>query len=198
MVTTEEIKKLRDLTGVSVMQCKKALEEAEGDLDKAVLILRKKSKDIASKKSERTLGAGVVSAYIHSSGNVGAMVELASETDFVSANEDFKKLAYDIAMHIAASNPEFLRREDVPENTLKLAKEMFEKEAEESGKTDSAIKEKIVQGKLDSFFMEKTLLEQPYIKNPEITVGNLVEEAVQKFGENIEIGRFSRYSISSN
>ncbi len=115
MVTTEQIKDLRDKTGVSVMQCKKALEEAEGDMDKALVILQKKSKDIASKKSDRTFGAGVVASYVHSSQTVGAMVELVCETDFVSKNDEFKALARDIAMHITAANPEFLKKEDISE-----------------------------------------------------------------------------------
>ena len=193
MITTEEIKKLRDATGVSVMQCKRALEEALGDMKKAVLILQKKSKDIAFKKSDRTLGAGAVAAYVHGNSNIGAMVELSCETDFVSKNETFKALAYDIAMHIAASNPEFLKKEDIPTEAKKSVLELFGKEV--LGKPAN-IKEKILQGKLDAHFADRTLLEQPFIKNPDVTIRELIEGAVQKFGEKIEVARFARFSIS--
>lgn len=148
-ITTDQIKKLRDETGVSVMQCKKALEEAAGDLEKAKIILRKISKQSADKKADRTLGAGVVVSYIHSNGTVGAIVEFLCETDFVARNEEFKTLAKDIAMHITAMNPENLEE----------------------------------------------LLNQDFIKSPEKIIKNLVEEAVQKFGERTEIGRFARFSI---
>ncbi len=191
-ITTELIKSLRDKTGVSVMQCKKALEEASGDFDKAIIILMKKSSEISLKKSDRTLGAGVVEAYIHSTKSVGAMVELMCETDFVSGNEDFKKLAYDIAMHITASNPEFLKKEDIGESDMLKAKEVFAKEVE--GKPED-LKEKILSGKLDSYFNERILLEQKFIKNPELTIKDLITQAVQKFGEKTEITRFSRFSI---
>lgn len=192
MITTDEIKKLRDVTGISVMQCRKALEEANGDFDKAIVILRKRGAEVAAKKADRTLGAGVVSSYIHATGSVGTMVELYCETDFVSGNEEFKRLAYDIAMHIAASNPEFLKSEDVTEEAKNLAKEVFLKEV--AGKPE-AMKEKILEGKLQSYFSERVLLEQPFIKNPEFTIKTLVDNAIQKFGEKIEIGQFVRFSI---
>lgn len=192
MITTDQIKELRDATGVSVMQCRKALEEAGGDMQKAVIILQKISKDAAQKKSDRKLGAGVVQAYIHSTGTVGAMVELSCETDFVAKNEDFKALAYDIAMHITALNPEFLKKEDVSEEAKKVALEVFQKEVE--GKPEN-IKEKILEGKLDAYFGDKTLLEQPFVKNPDLTIKNLIENAVQKFGEKTEITRFSRFAV---
>ncbi len=191
-ITTEQIKELRDATKVSVMQCKKALEEAEGDIEKAKIILRKQSAITASKKAERTLNAGVVASYIHSGGNVGAMIELFSETDFVSKNEEFKVLAREIAMQVAATAPEFVKPEDIDENSMVKAKELFEKEAE--GKP-ADIKEKIVAGKLDAYFAEKTLINQPYIKNPETTIKNLINEATLKFGEKIEVGRISRFSV---
>lgn len=194
MISTDDVKKLRDLTGISVMQCRKALEEATGNFDKAVLILRKKGADVAAKKSDRTLNAGVVSAYIHSTGNVGAMVELYCETDFVSGNEEFKKLAYDIAMHVVASKPEFLKSDDITEEAKTLAKEVFAKEVE--GKPE-AMKAKILEGKLGSYFGERVLLNQPFIKNPELTIQDLLLGAVQKFGEKIEIGKFVRFSVKS-
>ena len=195
MITTEQIKALREQTGISVMQCKVALEEAGGDMDKAIMILKKKGKAIAAKKSDRNLGSGVVASYIHSTGAVGTMVELLCETDFVAKNEDFKKLAYDIAMHIAATNPEFTSVGDISEEDKERIKELFVKEVEESDKPDD-IKEKMLQGKLDAYFKERTLLEQPFIKDPSITINGLIEGAVQKFGENTEIGKFVRFSIS--
>jgi elongation factor Ts len=194
MVTMDQVKELRDMTGVSVMQCKKALEEAGGDKEKAIEILKRKSKDIAGKKGDRTLGSGTVQAYIHLGGSVGAMVELSSETDFVSKNEEFKKLAYDIAMHVAAANPEFLRREDVSPEDIEELKKVFAEEAKAAGKSDPVVAEKVVAGKLNTYFAERALLEQPYVKNGETTVEGLVDEAVQKFGERIEIARFARFS----
>ena len=193
-ITTEQIKKLRDTTGVSVMQCKRALEEAEGNMDQAVILLRKKSSDIASKKEGRELNAGVVAAYIHAGGNVGSMVELACETDFGAKNEEFKRLAYDIAMHVAASNPEFLRAEDITEGDKEKVRAAFAKEVAESDKP-ADIKEKILQGKIDSYFKEKVLLEQNFIKDPGVTIRNLEEQAVQKFGEKTKVVRFVRFSV---
>lgn len=193
IITTEEIKALRDSTGVSVMQCKKALEEAGGDVEKAIVLLRKKSADIASKKAERTLRAGVVGSYVHSNGNVGAMVLLLCETDFVAKNEEFKKLAYDIAMHVTATNPEFLRKDEVTEEDKEKVKAAFSKEIKESGKPE-AVKAKMMEGKLDAYFKEKILLEQNFIKDPSVTINGLIESAIQKFGEKTEIGKFVRFS----
>jgi len=191
MITTEQIKALRDQTGVSIMLCRKALEEAKGDIEKAKVILQRKGADAAAKKADRTLGAGTVAAYIHGGGTVGVLVELSSETDFVSSNESFKDLAHDIAMHIAASRPEFVKRDDISAETLSRAKEVLEKEVE--GKPQG-MKEHILEGKLQSYFAEKILLEQPFIKNPDVTVQNLIESAIQKFGEKIEITRFVRFA----
>lgn len=193
-ITTEIIKELRDKTGISIMQCKKALEEAGGDMEKALLVLKKKSGEIASKKADRELGAGTVAAYIHSNGSVGAMVELSCETDFVAKNDEFKKLAYDIAMHVAATNPEFLSVSGISEDDKKKMTELFEKEVEESGKTE-VIRQKMLEGKLGAYFNERTLLEQPFIKNPDVTIKGLLESAVQKFGERTEITNFTRFSV---
>ncbi|MDP2704837.1 MAG: elongation factor Ts [Patescibacteria group bacterium] len=192
MITTEQIKELRDITGVSVMECKKALEEAQGDKEKAIIILRKKSKAVADKKATRELKSGTVAAYIHNTGMVGVLVELACETDFVARNEEFKRLAYDIAMHVAALNPEYLKKEDIPEAAKAKATEVFSEEV--SGKPKE-IQEKILSGKLDAYFNERVLLAQAFIKNPEVTIQNLIEEAVQKFGEKTEVVRFTRFSI---
>lgn len=193
-ITTETIKKLRDQTGISVMQCKKALEEAEGDMDKALVILKKKSAAIASKKADRALGSGTIAAYIHAGGSVGTMVELSCETDFVSKNEEFKKLAHDIAMHIAATNPEFLSQNDISEDDKKKVTEVFTKEIEGSEKPED-IKKKMLEGKLSAYFNEMTLLEQKFIKNPDVTIKGLLEEATQKFGERTEITNFTRFAV---
>ena len=192
-ITTELVKELRDKTGISVMQCKKALEEVGGDMEKAVVLLQKKSADIATKKSDRTLNAGAIASYIHATGNVGTMVELLCETDFVANNLEFKNLARDIAMHVTATNPQFLKREDVDKHANDLATEMFAKEVE--GKPED-IKAKILEGKLNSYWSERVLLDQSFIKNPEVTINNLLQGAIQKFGEKIEISRFVRYSTS--
>lgn len=192
MITTEQIKKLRDETGVSIMQCRKALEEAKGDMAKAIVILQKLSKGSAQKKSDRALGAGTVASYIHSTGNVGSLVMLASETDFVSKNQEFINLARDIAMHITASNPQFIRSEDINENDRKVAMEVF---AEEVKDKPENMREKILQGKLDAHFKERILLSQAFIKNPELTIDDLITQAIQKFGEKIEVVKFSRFAI---
>lgn len=191
-ITTEQIKALRDKTGISVMQCKKALEEAGGDEEKALIMLRKKGAEIAAKKSDRTLGAGSIAAYIHANGTIGAMVELSSETDFVSNNAEFKALAYDIAMHVSATNPQYLRKEELTDADKAKATEVFKAEVE--GKP-ADLQEKILQGKLDAFFKDKILLEQEFIKNSEVTIGQLIEQAIQKFGEKIEVARFVRMSV---
>lgn len=192
-ITTEDIKALRDETGVSIMQCKKALEEASGDMEKARMILRKNSASAASKKSERSLGAGVVGSYVHSNLKMGAMVELFCETDFVAQNPEFIQTANDIAMHITAMAPEFTKKEDIDEASITKAKEFFMEEIAGSDKP-ADIKEKILEGKLNDFFAEKTLMNQSFVKNPEITIEQLVNQLVQKTGEKVEIGTFSRVS----
>lgn len=192
-ITTEQIKELRDMTGLSIMQCKKALEEAGGDIDKAAIILQKKGAGIAAKKADRSLGAGRVASYVHSNGNIGSIIELLCETDFVAKNQEFGDLAYNIAMHITATNPTYLKMSDIPEDVKKKAEEVFAKEVE--GKPED-MKAKILEGKLNSYFKEKVLMEQEYIKNPEITITGLLEAFIQKFGERTEIGRFSRIGVS--
>jgi len=193
MISTEQIKELRDRTGVSVMQCRKALEEAKGDFDKAIIILRKLSSSIAEKKSDRNLGAGTVAAYVHGTGSVGTMVELYCETDFVAKNPEFKQLAYDIAMQIAATSPEFLKRENIAADAMQKIKEVFESEVKDKPKAAQA---KILEGKIDAYFKDRVLLEQPFVKNPELTINNLIQTTIQKFGERIEVGKFVRFSVS--
>lgn len=191
-ITTELIKQLRDMTGVSVMQCKKALEETGGDIEKAKMLLLKKSAESALKKSDRTLGAGTVEAYVHNTHTIGAMVELMCETDFVANNAEFKSLARDIAMHVSATNPQFLKMSDVDASSQAMATEMLSKELE--GKPED-MKAKILEGKQLAYWSERVLLTQPFIKNPDLTVQNLIESATQKFGEKIELSRFARYAI---
>ncbi|MBX4189387.1 elongation factor Ts [Candidatus Parcubacteria bacterium] len=192
-ITTADIKSLREATGLSVMQCRKALEEAGGDMAKAKIILQKKGSEIAEKKGDRTLGAGAVVAYIHASGTIGAMVELSCETDFVAKNPEFKAVAYDIAMHAAASNPTFLKREDISEADRAKVAVAFRTEVADK---PAEMQEKILQGKIDSYFADKVLLEQAFIKNPDQKIVDLVNGAVQKFGERTEIRRFVRYSVA--
>lgn len=192
MAVDETLKALRDETGVSIMQCKRALEEAGGDVEKAKVILRKASAAIASKKADRELGAGVAAAYIHAGGSVVGAVVLASETDFVSKTPDFGKLAYDIAMHVAAMNPQFRSREDITENDLKAAREVFTAEV---ANVPEAARAKALEGKIDSYLKERVLLEQPFVKDQSVTIRELIESAVQKFGEKIQIARFERLSV---
>lgn len=189
----DQIKELRDETGVSVMQVKKALEEAKGDMDKARMALRKKSGEIAAKKGDRTLGAGVVASYIHGNGSVGVLLELGCETDFVAKNEEFKKLAYEIAMHVAAMNPKYNRLTDVTEEDRAKATAFFQDEVDKLDKPEP-MKAKILEGKLDTYLKEQALMEQPFVKNPEMTVGDMVKGAVQKFGEKTEVVRFVRFA----
>lgn len=191
-ITSAAIKELRDQTGISVMQCKKALEEAGGDKEKALIILKQKRKEAADKKSDRELGAGTVGVYTHNTGEVAAMVLLASETDFVSKNAEFVALAKDIAMHVAAQNPKFISRAEVGEEAIAKAREVFVEDIKDK---PAEMQEKIMEGKLSSYFKEQILLEQPFIKNPDTTIGEMVDGAVQKFGENVSIVEFKRLSV---
>lgn len=191
-VSIDEVKQLRDQTGVSIMQCKKALEEVDGDLEKALIILKKKSSEIAAKKSDRELGAGAIGSYLHNNGTVAAMVVLSCETDFVSQNEEFRALAKEIAMQVAAMNPAYVSTEDVPEEEMQKAREVFAKDVE--GKPED-IQEKIMEGKLASHFGDQVLLAQPTVKNPDTTIGNLLTEATQKFGERIVVSQMVRLSV---
>lgn len=191
-ITTELIKALRDETGVSVMQCKKALEQAGGDLEKAKVILLKHSSALAAKKSDRTLGAGVAAAYTHAGGSVVGAVVLACETDFVSRNAEFGRLAYDIAMHVAAMDPKFRDRKDISEADLEAIRKVFEKEAEN---VPERARLQALEGKIDQYLKERVLMEQPYIKDQSLTICALIDNAIQKFGEKIEVTRFERLSV---
>jgi len=191
-ITVDTIKELRDQTGVSIMQCKKALEEAGGDIAKALIILRNKSGELAAKKGDRVFHAGIVQAYIHSNGLVGTIIELLCESDFVSNNEEFKTLARDIAMHITATNPKFISDADISEEDKKTALEVFEKDV--VGKPE-AMKAKILEGKMSAYFGEMVLMNQPFIKNPDVTIQALINNAVQKFGEKMAVGKFKRFKV---
>ncbi|MEY2641033.1 MAG: hypothetical protein RL150_426 [Candidatus Parcubacteria bacterium] len=191
-VTTEQIKELRESTGVSVMQCKQALEEADGDMDKARIILQKLSSKAASKKADRDLGAGTVASYIHGAGAVGAMVELLCETDFVSKNETFQTLARDIAMQVAATAPTYVRATEIDEVAKQKATEVFQAEIVDK---PAEMQAKILEGKLANYFKEKVLLNQEFIKDPSKTIEVLLQEGTQKLGERIEVGRIARFSV---
>ncbi len=191
-ITTEQIKELRDMTGVSVMQCKKALEQADGDMEKAKIILRKQSAAAATKKADRALGAGIAAAYTHAGGQVLAAVVLCCETDFVARNPEFGKLAHEIAMHIAAMDPIWKDKSEVTENDMVSVRAVFEQEV---AALPEASRAKALEGKLTAFVAEKTLLEQPYVKDSSRTVKQLIEEGVQKFGEKIEVTKFHRLTV---
>jgi len=192
VITIEQTKELREKTGISIMQCKKALEDAGGDMEKAIILLRKKGADVASKKAGREFHSGRIATYVHGTGTAGAMVEVSCESDFVANNEEFAKMVYDIAMQIVATKPNYIKRADVPADEMEKAKEVFS--AEVKGKPE-AIKEKILAGKLDSYFKDKVLLEQDFIKDPTVTISVLLQNAIQKFGEKMEIARFSRFGV---
>ncbi len=173
------------------MQCKKALEEAGGDMDKAIIILKKKRSEAADKKSDRELGAGAVGSYVHNTNEVASLVLLGCETDFVAKNPEFVTLAKEVAMQVAATDPKYVSKDQVSEEMIQKAKEVFAKEVE--GKP-AEMQEKIMEGKLASYFKEQILLEQPFIKNPDTTIGEMITGAVQKFGENVSVVQISRLS----
>lgn len=189
-ISLDTIKILRDKTGVSIMQCRKALEEAEGDMDKAEVILKKRSGAAADKKADRDLAAGAIGSYVHD-GVVGAMVLLSSETDFVAKNEEFGDLARAIAMHVAASNPSVLTSEEISENAKNAAMSIFTEEVKDK---PAEMQEKILEGKMASYFKDQVLLEQSYIRDESKTIRDLLNEASQKFGERVEISKFARFS----
>ena len=191
-ITTTQLKELRDKTGISVMQCKKALEEAGGDMEKAVIILKKRRSEAAEKKSDRELGAGTIGYYLHNTNEVASLVLLASETDFVAKNEEFIALAREIAMQVTATSPTYIKREDVPEATIEKAKEVFKTEVQDK---PADMQEKILEGKLAAYFKEQILLEQPFVKNPDVTIKDMITGAIHKFGENISVVKISRLSV---
>ena len=191
-ITANLVAELRASTGAGLMDCKKALVEANGDTEQAVAILRKKGMATASKKADRDATEGLVESYIHLGGKVGVLLEIKCETDFVAKNEQFRELARDIAMHVAAASPLYVSREDVPEEVLEKEREIASSQAE--GKPAQAV-QKIVEGKLAKYFASVCLLEQPFVKNPDQTVQELLTDSIAKIGENILIGRFARFQL---
>ena len=190
-ITAEQVKELRDRTGAGIMDCKKILTQAEGDMEKAIQLLKEKGMAKAAKKAGRVAAEGLVEAYIHN-GKYGALVEVNSETDFVATNDEFKQFVKDVAMHIAAAAPQYVKREDVPASIVNAEKEAQKQKALSEGKPE-AIVEKIVEGRMDKFYSEICLLDQPFVKDPDKTVGQLLTELISKIGENIIIRRFVRY-----
>jgi len=193
-VSIDDVQKLRKETFAPVMECKKALEEAKGDFSKAIKILKKKGELRAEKKQSNDTKCGVIEAYIHSNNQLGALVELRCETSFVANNPDFKKLAYDLAMHIAALNPKYVSSEKIPEEIIKEKKKEYLEELKNSNKPPEIV-EKIVEGKIEKEFQEICLNKQVFIKDETKNIDQLIQEAVAKFGENIEISRFIRFKI---
>jgi len=194
MITAEMVKELREKTGAGMMECKKALEATNGDMEKAIVFLRERGMAAAQKKASRAANEGLIASYIHAGGKIGVLVEVNCETDFVARNDDFKELAKDIAMQIAAVKPLYVKREDVPEDVLAREKEIYLTQAKNSGKPEK-VWDKIVEGKLESFYQEVCLYEQPFIKDPKLKVKDLIAQAVGKIGENIQVKRFVRFQL---
>ncbi len=188
------IKELRVKTSAGVIDCKKALAEANGDIEKAIEILREKGVAKAVKKSGRVANQGIITAYIHPGAQLGVLVELNCETDFVARTDEFKKLADEIALQIAATDPDYVSRDEVPTELIEKEREIYKKQFE-GGKKPANVVEKIIAGKVESFYKEHCLLELPYIKNEKIVIADLIKEHIAKFGENILIGRFVRFKI---
>jgi elongation factor Ts len=196
-VTAAMVKQLRDKTGSGMMDCKKALTENDGDMEKAIDFLRKKGLATAAKRAGRETSEGVVQPYVHTGGKLGVMVEVNCETDFVAKSEDFQEFAKNIAMHIAATNPIGISPEDVPAETMAREKDIYMDQAQQTGKPDNVI-EKIVEGKMNKFLKENCLMNQAYVRNPDITIADLLNELIAKIGENISIKRFVRFQIGES
>ena len=193
-ISATQVKELRDMTGTGFMECKAALTEAGGDLDKAVTILRTRGQAKAAKRAGRTTAQGLVGHYVHQGGQVGVLVEIDCESDFVARTEDFQNLVKEVAMHIAAATPVCVRREDVPAGDVEREKGIFRAQLEGSNKPPHVI-DKIVEGKLNSYYKQVVLLDQPSIRDPKTTIGQFVNAAISKLGENITISRFARFKI---
>ncbi len=195
-VDATKVKELRERTGAGIMDCKQALSQVQGDLDQAISLLRQKGLAKAAKKAGRETKEGMVGTYVHPGGKIGVMVEVACETDFVARNPEFQELVKDLTLHIAAADPSprFVQREEIPEEVLKDERQMYEEQAKSLGKPQKVL-DQIVQGKLEKFFGEVCLLEQPFIKDPEMKMGEMITQKVAKIGENIRIRRFVRYKL---
>ncbi len=196
-ISAADVKALRERTGAGIMDCKKALAETNGDVEKAIEYLRKKGAALAQKKQGRATNEGLIEAYIHPGSRLGVLVEVNCETDFVAKTDDFRQLARDIAMQIAATNPIAVRREDVPQDVIEREKDIFREQMKNQNKPDHII-EKIVEGKLEKFYQENVLLEQHFVKNPDKTVKELITDAIAKLGENIGVRRFVRFELGAD
>lgn len=194
MITAAMVKELRERTGVGMMDCKNALVEAGGDMEKAIELLRTKGLAQAAKKASRIASEGLVSSYIHLGGRIGVLVEVNCETDFVAKTDEFKALCHDLAMQIAASKPEYVRREDVPQEAIENEKRILRQQALNEGKPEKIV-DKMVEGRIDKYYKETCLLEQPFIKDTEKTVQDLLNDKIMKMGENISVRRFVRYEV---
>ncbi len=192
-VSANLVKELREKTGVGFMECKSALQEANGDLEQAVIILRKRGLASLAKKSARETKDGLIGTYVHN-GKIGVMIELNCETDFVARNPDFQALAKDLAMHVAASEPRFVNKEDVTEDVLAGEREIYADQARATGKPENVL-EKIVEGRISKFYSEACLMEQPFVKDPSVSVREHIAAHIQKIGENIQVRRFVRYQL---
>jgi elongation factor Ts len=196
-ISADQVKQLRDKTGAGMMECKAALIEAHGNLEEAITLLRKRGLAQAAKRAGRTTAQGLVGSYIHMGGKIGVLVEVNCESDFVARTEAFQNLVKEVAMHIAASNPKWLRREDVPSEAIEKEKSIYRAQMEGSGKPANVL-DKIVEGKLGSFYSQFVLLDQPFVRDDKMTVSQLVAETSAKTGENITIGRFTRYLVGEH
>ena len=193
-ITAALVKELRERTGAGMMDCKKALTETAGDMDKAIDFLREKGLAAAAKKAGRIAAEGLVESYIHAGGRIGVLVEVNCETDFVAKTDAFKTLVKDIAMHIAAANPAYLKREEVPIEELKHEQEVLAEQARNEGKPEKII-EKMVAGRIEKYYKEVCLMEQPFVKDPDKSISDLITESIAKIGENISIRRYARYQL---
>ncbi len=193
-ITTSAIKELRDATSAGVLDCREALEATDGSFEEAVAYLREKGISEAAKKSDRAASEGIIEAYIHHGSQVGVLLELNSQTDFVARTEDFKILAHNLALHIAFAAPRYLTREDVPEEVIESERDIYRKRALEEGKPEHII-DRIVEGRMDKFFEQTCLMEQPFVKNEDKSIEDLINESITAFGENVVVGRFDRYEV---
>jgi elongation factor Ts len=193
-ISATQVKELREKTGAPMMDCKQALTEAKGDMEQAVVVLRKKGVSVAAKKATRVTSEGSVASYIHAGGKIGVLLEINCESDFVARTEDFKELVHDIAMHIAASDPKFVRKEDVTPEAYEREKDIYRAQAIASGKPAN-IAEKMVEGKMVKFYEEVCLLEQPFIKDQTVSIAQLIATKIGKLGENIAVRRFARFKV---
>jgi elongation factor Ts len=196
-VTAEQVRALREQTGAGMLDCKRALAENDGNLDQAMQYLREKGLAAAAKKAGRSASEGAVASYIHAGGKIGVLIEVNCETDFVARTPEFQELVKDLAMQIAASNPQYVHREEVPGPTIEAERKIYRTQASESGKPENVV-EKMVDGKLSKFFSDVCLTEQPFIKDPSRTVGALVTDAIAKIGENIVVRRFARFQLGES